>query len=56
MSCVTRTVGNSYNFFGTVVGENKNKSWYVVFDFLPHDKKIVKHIYCNKLSAVKPYE
>ena len=55
-ACVPTKVGNSDNLFGTVVGVNTHKGWDVVFDFFSQDNRILKHLYHNNLSVVKPNE
>ena len=38
------------------MGGNTQKGWDVVFDLFPQDKRITKHINCNKLSVANPNE
>ena len=49
-------VGNTYNYYGKVVGGNSFKGWNVQFDLLPHNDNIIKQISQTKLVVVSPNE
>ena len=49
-------VGNTYNYYGRVVGGNSFKGWNVQYDLLPHNDNIIKGISRTKLSLVGPDE
>ena len=45
-------MGNTYNYYGRVVGGNSFKGWNVQYDLLPHNDNIIKGINRTKLSLV----
>eukprot|EP00957_Ditylum_brightwellii_P057955 4394197-Ditylum_brightwellii.AAC.1 len=50
---IPKDIGNTYNFYDTVVEGSLTKGWDVSYDFFPHSNKLVKSLNKTPLAVVK---
>eukprot|EP00957_Ditylum_brightwellii_P165108 12570767-Ditylum_brightwellii.AAC.1 len=50
---IPKDIGNTYNFYGTVVVGSSLKGWDVSYNFLPHNNKVVKKSQQNTIRCGK---
>ena len=53
---IPKDIGNTHNFYGTVVGGSSTKGWNVSYDVLPHGNKVVNNLNRTRLAVVNKGE